>query len=411
MPGSSRPGRPRLERSRLSLRDLAGEALAGMLQRPGRSVLTMLGTVLGIGALVAILGLTTTAGGQIDKRFTALAATEVTVEDTGVDRTNGQMSFPEDASDRIRQVNGVVAGGVLWPVPLHDPSITGAPDLPSDGAGLSLYAADPGALAAMRPTLRAGRVFDGFHERRGERVALLGAAAADRLGIGRLDAYPAVFINGVPYTVIGVLADLQRQPELLLGVVIPARTALRAYGAPIEEPAKMLIETKVGAARVVAEQAPIALRPDAPQKLRAVAPADPQSLRGGVTGDLNALFLLLGLISLVIGAVGIANTTFVAVLERTGEIGLRRSLGARPRHIAAQFLAESAALGTLGGLVGTGLGVAVVVGVSIGQSWTAVLHPWSVLPAPFCGTLVGLAAGLYPSVRAAKTEPVTALRR
>lgn len=173
----------------------------------------------------------------------------------------------------------------------------------------------------------------------------------------------------------------------------------------------MIVETRLGAAKVVAQQLPLALRPDAPNRFRAIAPPDPQALRGSVTADLNALFMLLAAITLVIGGVSIANTTFVAVLERTSEIGLRRSLGARPRHIAAHFLAESAALGTLGGLVGTSLGVAVVVFVALAQEWTAVLQPWTVLPAPAAGTLVGVAAGLYPAIRAAKVEPVEALRR
>lgn len=400
-----------VERSRLSMRDLVSEALAGLLQRPGRSVLTMVGTMLGIGAFVAVLGLTSTASGQIDKRFTALAATEVTVEDAGVDLTRQEMSFPEDAADRIKRVDGVVTGGLFWVVPLANPVLTGVPDLPSTGAGLNFVAADPAALAAMRPTLQSGRLFDEFHRKRGEAVAILGNAAARRLGVGRIDNNPAIFVNGRPYTVIGILADVQREPEMLLSVIIPSSTALRIYGPPLHEPAKMLIETRLGAAKVVAEQAAVALRPDAPSRLKVIAPVDPQTLRAYVADDLNSLFLLLASISLVIGAVSIANTTFVGVLERTAEIGLRRALGARPRHVAAQFLAESAALGLLGGLIGTSVGVAIVLWVALSKQWTAVLNSWTVLPSPFLGMAVGLLAGLYPAIRAAKIEPIEALRR
>jgi putative ABC transport system permease protein len=402
-----------MDKSRLSWRDLVGEAVSGVLQRPGRSILTMLGTVLGIGAMVGILGLTTTAGGQIDKRFTALAATEVTVEDQGATASDAGpgMSFPPDSDTRIRQINGVVHGGLLWPLPLRQPTVSGVPELNTDSGGLGLYAADPDALAALHPVLQTGRLFDAFHVNRRERVAVLGSGAARRLGITSLDTMPAVFIDGSTYTVIGIISDLQRLPELLLSVILPSSTALAAYGPPTDEPAEMVIETRLGAAKVVADQAALALRPDAPDKLRAIAPADPQTLRGGVTSDLNVLFVLLAGITLVIGGVSIANTTFVAVLERTNEIGLRRSLGARPRHIAAHFLAESAALGTLGGLVGTSLGVVFVVGVALAQQWTAILEPWTVLPAPAAGTIVGVAAGLYPAIRAAKVEPVEALRR
>jgi len=98
------------------------------------------------------------------------------------------------------------------------------------------------------------------------------------------------------------------------------------------------------------------------------------------------------------------------VLERTEEIGLRRALGARPRHIAGQFLAESAALGTVGGLIGTSVGVAVVVLSATAKDWTAVLNPAYTLPAPLIGTVVGLLAGAYPALRAARTSPLAALR-
>ncbi|MCP2327016.1 putative ABC transport system permease protein [Hamadaea flava] len=373
----------------------------------------MLGTVLGIGAFIAVVGLSATAGGQIDKRFTALAATSVSVEDVARTDASGltTLSFPADASDRVRQVDGVVDGGVYWALPVQNPRIAGSPTQTGGSSGLALYAADPGAIAAMRPHVTAGRVFDGFHQAQGARVAIVGRAAAQRLGIRRLDALPAVFVNDIPYTVIGVFDDLQRVPELLLSIIIPTSTALAAYGPPVDQPARMLVETQLGAAPVVAGQLAVALRPEAPESFKIIAPPDPKTLRHNVTGDFDALFLLLAALSLVVGAVGIANTTLVAVMERIAEIGLRRSLGARARHIAAQFLAESALIGSFGGLIGSSLGVVIVLAVAIARHWTAVLPPWAAVSAPLAGAVVGVIAGLYPAIRATKIEPVEALRR
>jgi putative ABC transport system permease protein len=400
-----------IEDSRLRLRDLLSEAQAGLLQRPMRSVLTMLGTILGVGAFVAVLGLTATAGGQIDKRFTELAATEVNVDDIGGDALDSALSFRGDSSARVQALNGVVHAGVWWPVPLRLPVIAAAPGTRADSGGLNFTAAEPSALATMRPVVRTGRLYDDFHSGRSERVAVLGSAAAARLGITRLDGHPAVFVDNMPYTVLGILDDVARRPEVLLSVIIPTTTALAAYGPPVEDRAKMLIETELGAAGLIASQAALALRPDAPERFSVVPPPDPQALRGSVTNDLNVLFLLLATISLVIGAVGIANTTLVAVLERTNEIGLRRTLGARPVHVAAQFLSESTTLGLLGGLIGTSLGVVTVVAVAYMQQWTALLEPVTVLPTPFVGGIVGLLAGAYPAMRAARIEPVEALGR
>ncbi|MFD8788665.1 ABC transporter permease [Kitasatospora sp. NPDC059599] len=406
--------------SRLTLTDLLGEALSGTVQRPGRSALTLLGTVLGVGAFVAVLGLTSSATGQIGKRFSALQNTTVTVVDTGPDVLladgghRAALDFPEDADRRVSRLNGAVAAGVYWSAPLTAPKISGSPAPgPGAGAGLNVLALSPGGFDAIEARVRAGTVYNAFHSERALRVAVLGSAAAARLGITRLDAHPAVFVDGTGFTVIGIIEDSARLPAAVLDVMVPATTARSLWGNPRageDGRARMVVRTRTGAAGLVAAQAPTALRPEAPARFTAVAPPDPHTLRDSVSTDLTGLFLLLAAVCLVVGAVGIADTTLVAVLERTGEIGLRRALGARPRHIAAQFLTESTVLGTLGGLIGTALGVVVVVLVALARDWTALLQPLVVLPAPLVGSLVGLLAGLHPALRAAGVEPAEALR-
>ncbi|MCP3819341.1 ABC transporter permease [Streptomyces sp. A3M-1-3] len=405
-----------MEPSRLAWRDLLSEALAGVLQRPARSALTALGTVLGVGTFVAILGLTATTSAQIDSRFNVLTATEVTVEDTGGDGpedAKDTLSFPEDADARIERLNGVEAAGVYWGVDAKRAgSVRAAPiGEPARGDETPVVATSSGVLRAARPDLVQGRIYDPWHDRNRQHVAVLGSGVAARLGITTLETAPAVFVGDVPFAVIGILRDVDRKPDLLTAVMVPRSAAEHLWGKPEGERARMLVSTRVGAAVQIAREAPMALRADHPDFFRSVAPPDPRTLRSNVTSDLNQLFLILAAICLVIGAVGIANTTLVAVLERTGEIGLRRSLGARGRHITGQFLAESGALGTVGGLVGTSLGTLTVLAVAIVRDWTPVVHPATVAVAPVVGLLTGVLAGLYPAWRAARIQPAEALRR
>lgn len=413
--------RPRTPSSRLTVRDLVAEGTAGLVQRPGRSALTALGTLIGVGAFVAILGLTATAQGQIGASFDALRNTTVTVADVGPGAGEAPaageapvIDFPPDADRRVLRLDGVVSAGVYWRVPTSTLVVAGRPTFDSSNAsGTTLYAASAGVFDAVRARVAAGVVFDRFHDDRGEPVAVLGAAAAEQLGVTQLSGQPAVFVNGRAYTVVGIVGDVVRLPELLNSVIIPRGAAEDVYGPPdpATNPAQMLIETRVGAAQVVASQVPVALRPDRAEAFMVSVPPDPRSLRDRVDTELSTLFLLLAGLSLVVGGVGIANTTLVAILERVPEIGLRRSLGARPVHIAAQFLAETTALGTLGGLLGTSVGVAVVVLTAAARDWTAILDPALVVPAPLIGSVVGLVAGIYPALRAASIEPLEALRR
>ncbi|MEV1061597.1 ABC transporter permease [Streptomyces sp. NPDC050263] len=399
-----------IERPWMDFRDLWTEALAGVLARPTRSALTTLGTVLGITTLVITIGVSATAGNQIVGRFDALTATSVTVEVPGPAGSVPLVDWSGvNAVGRLAGVESVAA--------IADSTDTAsvqvrANDVVSPGdvtdQTMAVLAASPTLPAAVRGRMTTGRFFDDGNIARHDRVAVLGDQAARLLGINSVRDSPAVFLKGQAYTVIGILGDAEREQQLSTGVILPPTTAEDQLG--LGTVTRVLINTALGAAKQVAHQAPIALAPGAEDALAVTAPPDPAKARKGVQGDVNGLFLVLGLVSLVVGAIGIANVTLVTVMERIGEIGLRRALGASRRQVAGQFLVESTTIGLLGGVIGAVLGMVVVVAVSAVRDWTPVLDVRLAFGAPVAGALVGLLAGLYPSLRASRMEPVDALR-
>lgn len=400
-----------VSRSGITLRDLFNEIIAGMFARPGRMMLTILGIVIGLTALVATVGLSRTANNRIISQFDELVATEITV--TARPSTGGvdPATIPWDAPERLMRLNGVVAAGTVSDVNVGDLLVSSSPIRDPQGQtafNLAVKAASPGLFRAIRAELASGRFPDGGHSTRAERVAVLGPTAAERLGIADLAHLPAIAIGDHLYLVIGILNSVGRQPDLLGSVIIPEGTARRDFG--LVGPDTVVVETQLGAATLIAQQTPLALRPDKPTILRIELPPEPRRVRDAVQSDLNVMFLLLGGLSLIVGAIGIGNITLVSVMERTGEIGLRRAIGANRGHIAAQFLLESASMGVIGGVLGASLGLMIVVAVSAYQVWTPVLDPAAPFLAPVVGGTIGLLSGAYPAIRAARLEPVEAFR-
>lgn len=417
--GSAKSRSPKLERvvvesvprSAITWRDLIEEAVAGMFARPGRMALTVLGIMIGLTALVATLGLSQTAGNRIISQFDELAATEIFVtaksDLTGID----PKAIPWDAGERLERLNGVVAAGTLSEVDVGDALVSASPiqdPRQQTAFRLAVQAVSPGLFVAAHAEVAHGRLYDLGHTQRADRVALLGVNAAERLGIRGVGQLPAIAIGDYLYLVIGILDNVARQPDLLSSVIIPEGTARRDFD--LAGPGAVVIETRIGAATLVASQTALALRPDHPDALKVEFAPEPQRVRDAVQSDLNVMFLLLGSLSLVVGAIGIGNITLVSVLERIGEIGLRRAIGATRGHIAAQFLLESATMGVIGGVLGASLGVLIVVAVSAYQVWSPVLDPATPLVTPLIGGVIGLVAGVYPALRAAHLEPVDAVR-
>ena len=414
-PPAGRPVEPVAPADRFRFTDLLGEATADIGSRPGRLVMTILGTVLGITALVATLGLAQTAAGQIARQFDANAVTQLVVTprtaSTGGGTTVAAAALPWDAVPRLERLAGIESAALLAEVPLPEAVVTTVPvNDPSQApsAPPPVYAASGELLDTLGGRLSTGRFFDAGHDRRADRVAVLGARVAERLGVARVDTQPSVFIDGIAYAVVGVVGSVDARAELLGAVILPTGTARADFGLPAPGDAQARIA--VGAGPQLRTQAALALSPDDPESLEVNAPDGRSELGRDVQADVNEVFVVLSVIVLLAGGVGIANVTTLSVVERVGEIGLRRAIGATGRQIAGQFVAESVVVGLLGGLIGAALGVFAVLGVSVARGWTPVLDPWIAVGGALLGAVVGLVAGGLPARRAARIEPVDALR-
>ena len=411
LPGSA-PVQP-ADRFRFS--DLLGEATADIGSRPGRLVTTIVGTVLGIAALITTIGLAQTAAGQIARQFDANAVTQLVVSpataSTGGGTTVAAGALPWDAVPRLERLAGIESAALLAELSLPEAVVTAVPvNDPSQppSAPPPIYAASDDLLDTVGGRLATGRFFDSGHGLRADRVAVLGARAADRLGVQRVDSQPSIFIDGIAYSVLGVVDSVDVRAELLNAVIVPIDTARADFG--LKAPGDAQARIAIGAGPQLRTQAALALAPDDPESLEISAPSGRSELGQEVQADVNGVFVILSVIVLLAGGVGIANVTMLSVMERVGEIGLRRAVGATGRQIAGQFVAESMVIGLLGGLIGAALGVFVVVGISVARDWTPVVDPWVAVGGALLGAVVGLLAGGLPARRAARIEPVDALR-
>ncbi len=399
----------RSQRSRFRWADNITEAIAAIAQRPARTLLTALGTILGVGAFVTTTGLADTARAQVSARFDALKATEVRVQDANPDGTN---PFPPDTDQRLQALNGINHAGYSYTV--DDPGTlqprNTATRLPiGTMQPIPIIAATPGAIHASVPTLTTGRIYDQFHQDRAERVAILGRVAADQLGITRVDNQPAVFIGDIAYTITGILDDVERNPDLLLAITIPTTTEHDNIGTE-SATFEALIDTAPGAANLAGRQAPAALRPQQPERLQALVPPDPRTLRNNIENDVASLYYALAALALFIGTIAIANATLLNTIERRPEIGLRRALGAKRSHIARQITLEAAITGTIAAIAGTAIGIITTTLIATTRDWTTTINPTTTLTAPLIGLATGALAGITPALKAAHTPPATTIR-
>ena len=387
-------------RSRLRIGDLVSTSLIGLRSRRWRTALTALGIAIGIASMVAVVGISASSKAAllatIDSFGTNLLA--VQASNIGVDPD----PLPIDAQPMIERIQSVEAASAVADIGVevrrnrHDTSLV----------GITALAVEPDVFETLKLDVKRGRRLD--EGLRNLPVVVLGDVAATRLGIDDLVGGPVIDIDGAEFAVVGILDEAPLNPDVARSALIGDRIAVRRLGA---EPNPSSIFVRVDPLAV--DQTSLLLartaNPMAPTRVSVSRPSDLLEARAEIDANLQNLLLALGGVALIVGGVGIANVMVISVLERQGEIGLRRALGATRGHIRSQFVLEAALLSGLGGLGGIGLGSALTTVYANRQGWIIELPPAMLAGGLAAAVIIGVLAGLYPAAKAARLDPAIAV--
>jgi putative ABC transport system permease protein len=392
--------------SRLLPRDLLRLATVGLRTRKLRAALSVLGISIGIASLVAVLAISETSKADLLAKIEGLGTNLLTVA-PGESFTGEETKLPAASGGRIRLLGEVessaavtlVEGATVRRSSYVPPEVTG---------GIFVAATDPQLLGTLDGTTASGRFIDRATER--YPAVVLGAKAAQRLGIPRVDGLDQVYVSGRLFTVVGILEPLPLVPELDSAALIGYPAAARFF-ATDRSPSSVYVRAQEGEAQVRAAAAllPSAADPWGPEEVAVSRPSDALVAQAAAEGAFTSLFLALGAVALLVGGIGIANVMIISVLERRSEVGLRRALGARRRHIAIQFLGESFVLGIAGGVAGVLLGIGATGAYAAYEGLTLLVPPLAVAAGLLAACLLGALAGLYPAMHASRLTPTEAL--
>jgi putative ABC transport system permease protein len=390
---------PTLRPARLRPSDLFRLGGTGLRARPLRAVLSALGIAIGIAAMTAVVGISSSSQADLDRALAALGTNMLTVS-PGKTMFGKDSYLPDESVSMVRRIGPVLSATATG---LVDGAHVYRTDKVPAGqtGGLGVLAAQLDLLKTVGGKLAAGAWLNAATAR--FPAVVLGSDAARRLG-----NVPAVYLLGRWWTVIGVLDPVALAPELNSSVLVgwqSAATYLGFDGHPTTVYTRA-VESKVEAVRGVL--APTA-NPENPNEVEVSRPSDALAAKRTTNETFTALLLGLGAVALLVGGIGVANTMVISVLERRAEIGLRRSLGATKGQVRTQFVTESLLLSLLGGAAGVLLGYLVTGVYSTTQSWPTVVPLWVLGGGVGATVVIGAIAGLYPAIRAARLAPTEAL--
>jgi putative ABC transport system permease protein len=393
-----------LRPARLTVGDLARVASVGLRTRRLRAALSALGIAIGVAAIVAVLGLSSSSQAGLLAEIDRLGTNLLTV-------TNGQTLLGETAKlpfrspamiARIGPVNEVQETGAV------DANAYRSPYIPSFNTNaISVQAASLELPATVGTRIAHGRYLNAATAQLP--VVVLGSDAAARLGISRVHSGVRIWLGGRWFYVVGILEPAVLAPEIDSSVLVGFDAAVRYLGFD-GHPTTIYVRSQTSQVAAVQSVLAYTANPESPNEVNVSQPSAVLTARAAAQSALNSLFLGLGAVSLLVGAVGVGNIMLIGVLERRSEIGLRRSLGATRGQIRTQFLSEAIMLAVLGGVIGV-LAGAIATGVYAAvKGWTVVIPTLAWAGGLGAAIAIGALAGLLPALRAARLSPTEALR-
>ena len=390
-------------------RELVRVAAAGLMARKVRTLLIMLGPILGVAAIVAAIGINESSKGYLKAKLQELGTDLIVANAQDAIGGFGQNPrIPAEAVGRVSRLPDVTSvTGTL--------QIANIVTLPFEAA-YDYYRAFPVPVIAtglnlpetMEVPLISGRFLNDFDVASEARVAVIGRDLADEYGYLPGEAR-TISLNGIGYGVVGVLDWVLLEPSMDSAVFITFPTAERDWDTDGQDPTRLYIRAPTNT-RWVAEEVPTVVSLGGPDGARTSIPTDLLDAQSQVDESLNNLTKMMGGLALIVGGVGIANVMSISVIQRSSEIGIRRALGHSRSTIAGQFLFEALTVGVLGGILGAAVGAGVVWLTSEARGYVMVLSVPGLALWALVSVGVAVVAGLYPSTKAARLEPLETLR-